>query len=68
MTINLTETNLYIGIIVVLVIIQIYQQTTIKRLEKECKDLWDQLGTLTYSITSKMLEIHKDLNGKQDKK
>jgi|LakMenEpi03Aug12_release.lakeMendotaPanAssembly.Ray.scaffolds.fasta_scaffold2998532_1 hypothetical protein len=68
MTINLSETTIYIGIIVVLVIIQIYQQTTIKRLEKECKDLWDQLGTLTYSITNKMLEIHKDLNGKQDKK
>lgn len=68
MTINLSETTIYIGTIVVLVIIQIYQQTTIKRLEKECKDLWDQLGTLTYSITNKMLEIHKDLNGKQDKK
>jgi hypothetical protein len=68
MTINLSETTIYIGIIIVLVIIQIYQQTTIKRLEKECKDLWDQLGTLTYSITNKMLEIHKDLNGKQDKK
>ena len=68
MTINLSETTIYIGVIVVLVAIQIYQQTTIKRLEKECKDLWDQLGTLTYSITNKMLEIHKDLNGKQDKK
>ncbi len=68
MTINLSETTIYIGVIVVLVVIQIYQQTTIKRLEKECKDLWDQLGTLTYSITNKMLEIHKDLNNKQDKK
>lgn len=68
MTINLTETNIYIGIIVVLTLIQIYQQVKIKNLEKECKDLWDQLGTLTYTITTKMLEIHKDLNSKQDKK
>lgn len=68
MTINLTETNLYVGIIIILLAMQVYQQVAIKRLEKECKDLWDQLGTLTYSITNKMLEIHKDLNGKQDKK
>lgn len=68
MTINLTETNIYVGIILVLLAMQIYQQFAIRRLEKESKDLWDQLGTLTYTITTKMLEIHKDLNSKQDKK
>jgi hypothetical protein len=68
MTINLTETTLYVAIIVVLMGIQIYQLVQTKKLEKECKDLWDQLGTLTFSITSKILDMQKDLNDKQDKK
>ena len=68
MTINLTETTLYVAIIVVLMSIQIYQLVQTKKLEKECKDLWDQIGTLTFSVTTKMLEMQKDLNDKQDKK
>jgi hypothetical protein len=68
MTINLTETTLYVAIIVVLMGIQIYQLVQTKKLEKECKDLWDQIGTLTFSVTSKILDMQKDLNDKQDKK
>jgi high-affinity nickel permease len=68
MTINLTETTLYVAIIVVLMGIQIYQLVQTRKLEKECKDLWDQIGTLTFSVTTKMLEMQKDLNDKQDKK
>ena len=68
MTINLTETTLYVVIIVVLMALKIYQLVQTKKLEKECKDLWDQIGTLTFSVTTKMLEMQKDLNDKQDKK
>ena len=67
MTVNLSETTLYVVIILVLMGIQIYQLVQTKKLEKECKDLWDQLGTLTFSITNKMLDMQKDLNTKQDK-
>ena len=67
MTVNLTETTLYVTIILVLMGIQIYQLVQTRKLEKECKDLWDQLGTLTFSITNKMLDMQKDLNSKQDK-
>ena len=67
MTIDISENNVYVGIIVVLVLIQIYQQSRIKHLENEVKEIWDQLGTLTFSITNKVLELHKELNSKQDK-
>ncbi len=67
MTVNLTETTLYVVIILVLMGIQIYQLVQTRKLEKECRDLWDQLGTLTFSITNKMLDMQKDLNTKQDK-
>ena len=68
MTVTLTIETFYIAIIVILMIIQIYQLTRVKYLEKEVKDLWDQIGTLTYSITGKFLDMQKDLNDKQDKK
>jgi len=67
MTVTLTIETLYIAIIVILMIIQIYQLTRVKYLEKEVKDLWDQIGTLTFSITGKFLEVRNDLNNKQDK-
>ena len=67
MTVTLTIETLYIAIIVILMIIQIYQLTRVKYLEKEIKDLWDQIGTLTFSITGKFLEVRNDLNNKQDK-
>lgn len=68
MTINITDVTVYIAVTILLTAIQIYHQVLIKRIQKENKDLWDQVGTLTFSITAKMLEMQKDLNEKQDKK
>jgi len=68
MTITFTPEHLYIGIIVVLIGLQIYQLRLINKLEKECDDIWAQLGTLVGNITSQILSLQKDLNSKQDKK
>lgn len=68
MTVTLTQEHLYIGIIVILLGLQIYQLRLIKKLEKECDDIWAQLGTLVSSITSQILSLQKDINSKQDKK
>ena len=68
MTVTLTQEHLYVGIIIVLIAIQIYQQRTIKALEKECDDIWAQLGTLVGNITSQIMTMQKDINSKQDKK
>ena len=68
MTVTLTQEHLYLGIIIILAGLQIYQLRLIKKLEKECDDIWAQLGTLVGNITSQILSIQKDLNGKEDKK
>lgn len=68
MTITLTQEHLYIGIIVVLILLQVYQLRLINKLEKECDDIWAQLGTLVGNITSQVLSLQKDINAKQDKK
>ena len=68
MTITFTQEHLYIGIILILVGLQIYQLRLIKKLEKECDDIWAQLGTLVGNITSQIMSLQKDINDKQDKK
>jgi len=68
MTVTFTQEHLYLGIIIILVGLQIYQLRLIKKLEKECDDIWAQLGTLVGNITSQILSLQKDLNGKEDKK
>lgn len=68
MTITFTQEHLYVGIIIILVAIQIYQQRTIKALEKECDDIWAQLGTLVGSVSKEIISIQKDIANKQDKK
>jgi hypothetical protein len=67
MTINITETSLYIGTIVILIAIQIYHQRRITKLEKEVDDVWLQLGVLSQGVTTKLMDLLKDLNNKQDK-
>lgn len=68
MTITFTPEHLYIGIILILVGLQIYQLRLVNKLEKECDDIWAQLGTLVGNITSQILSLQKELNDKQDKK
>lgn len=68
MTVTLTPEHLYIGIIIILVGLQIYQLRLIHKLEKECDDIWAQLGTLVGNITSQIMSLQKDINDKQDKK
>ena len=68
MTLTFTPEQLYIGIIVILIGIQIYQQRLIYKLEKETDDIWAQLGTLVGNLTTQILSMQKDINSKQDKK
>lgn len=68
MTVTLTPEQIYIGIILILIGIQIYQQRLIKKLEQECDDIWTQLGTLVGSLSGQILSMQKDINSKQDKK
>jgi hypothetical protein len=64
MTFTITENNVYLGIIIVLVLIQLYQQRLIKNLEKELDDVWSQMGTLVASITAQLVAMQKDKNDK----
>ena len=70
MTIQVTQEWLYVTIILVLIGIQIYQQTKLKRLFQEATDLWEQLSVLTMTISNKFTEFDmkvKELEKRADK-
>lgn len=68
MTITLGENQVYLAVILVLMAIQVYQIKRIMELKKECDKIWEQLGTIVLSISTKMLEMQKDITNKENKK
>ena len=68
MTITLTDSILYLVVVLILMGIQVYQQIQIRKSRKEIDSLWEQIGTVAYSISVKMLEMQKDITTKVDKK
>jgi hypothetical protein len=62
MTIQVTQEWLYVTIILVLIGIQIYQQTKIKRLFQEATDIWEQLSVLTMTVANKFTEFDTKLS------
>ena len=62
MTIQVTQEWLYIAIILILMGIQIYQQTKLKRLYQEATDIWEQLSVLTMTIANKFTEFDTKVN------
>lgn len=68
MTITVTETQVYVGIIIVLMVVQMYQHKIITKLEKDNKQIWEQIGILVVSLGTELGNLQKDLNKKEDKK
>jgi hypothetical protein len=68
MTVTITEASFYLGVALFLLAAQVYHQIQIKKLEKDAKQLWEQIGILVVSISAQMLQQQKDINEKQDKK
>lgn len=67
MTFTVTDTTIYIGAILVLIGIQLYHQSVIRKLEKETKQLWEQIGIIVVSLGAQLGDMQKSLNQKKDK-
>lgn len=68
MTVTLTDGIIYLIVVLILMGIQVYQQIQIRKNRKEIDSLWEQIGTIAYSISIKMIEMQKDITTKEDKK
>jgi low affinity Fe/Cu permease len=67
MTITLSEGILYLAVVLILMIIQVYQLKRIADLQKECDLIWTQVSTIVMSISAKMLEMQKDITDAKQK-
>lgn len=67
MTFTITREYLYLGVTVLLLLIQIWQMRKVDTLKKEIKDLWDQIHIIAISAGNTLQKLEKKIDGKQDK-
>ena len=67
MTFTITESNLYLGIVLTLMAIQIYQHTRIEKLKKETEKLWDQIAIMATTFSMYLATVEKQKQEKEDK-
>ena len=68
MTITVTQEQVYLGVIVFLCILQMLQWAAIKKLEKECSSLWEQMRGMATTLVNTLDVIKKELDKKENKK
>jgi len=64
MTVTLPESALYVGVTVLLIGLQAYQQIMIRNLQKDIKRLWEQAASSAIILFSKVDELDKKVNNK----
>lgn len=67
MTITLENEQVYLLVILILMAIQVYQLKRISDLRKECDRIWNQIGSFALGLSSKIQDMEKDIEKKQDK-
>lgn len=67
MTFTISETQFYIGIIVLLMGLQIYHHTRIEKLRKEADKLWEQLAMIAAALSMHLTFTDKETEKQKDK-
>ena len=67
MTFTLTPEYLYLGVTLILMLIQVLQIRRSVRLNREVKELWQQISIIAISAGSMLEKLEKKIDGKQDK-
>ena len=57
MIINITLEKLYLLVIVILMVMQVYQFRLITKLKKDVESMWQQMGIITIAISTKFGEV-----------
>ena len=68
MTFTVTTENFYLGIIVLLAIVQIYQWKVIYKLKSEISSIWHQIQILTVNVAAEIVKLKGDPHEKQKEK
>ena len=67
MTFTITREYLYLGVTVLLLLIQVWQLRKVELLKREIKDLWDQIHIIAISAGNTIQKLEKKIDEKQDK-
>lgn len=67
MTFTITREYLYLGVTILLLLIQVWQMRKVDVLKREIKDLWDQIHIIAISAGNTIQKLEKKIDGKQDK-
>jgi len=67
MTFTITTENLYLGIILFFMIIQIYQWKVIYNIKSEVDSIWKQIHLLTMNVAAEILKLKKEPDGGEKK-
>ena len=67
MTFTITREYLYLGVTILLLLIQVWQLRKVDVLKREIKDLWDQIHIIAISAGNTIQKLEKKIDEKQDK-
>ena len=62
MTFTLTQEHLYLGVIFILMVIQIFQWKIIFTLKSEIQKLWNQISIWNTMVAMKLLDTQKEID------
>ena len=62
MIVTITKEMIYIGLIALLLILQIYQTNRIEKNKKDIDTLWNQLQSLVLSVASALDSLENKIN------
>jgi len=67
MTFTITREYLYLGVTIVLLLIQVWQMFKIDALKKEIDNIWNQIHIIAISAGNTIQKLEKKIDEKQDK-
>ena len=67
MTFTITREYLYLGVTILLLLIQVWQVRKAVLLKREVKYLWDQIHIIAISAGNTLQKLEKKIDEKQDK-
>lgn len=67
MTFTITPEYLYLGVTLILMLIQVLQIRKVSKLKKEIESLWQQISIIALSAGTTLEKLEKKIDGKQDK-
>lgn len=62
MTFTLTQEHLYLGVILILMVVQIFQWKQIFTLKSEVQKLWNQISIWNTMVAMKLLDTQKEID------